>query len=98
MSLSQSTSTHCPYCALQCGMHAIVREHGIEIAGNTKFPVNEGGLCVKGWTAAGTLRHPDRLLTPLARNANDTLVPVGWDVALDRIAVVVSARPGVSRT
>jgi assimilatory nitrate reductase catalytic subunit len=85
MSLSQSNTTHCPYCALQCGMHAIVREQGIEIAGNTKFPVNEGGLCVKGWTAAGTLRHPERLLTPLARNATNTLVPVGWDVALDRI-------------
>ena len=63
MSLSQSSATHCPYCALQCGMHAIVREHGVEITGNTKFPVNEGGLCVKGWTAgrcAAASRSPAR--------------------------------------
>ena len=70
-------------------MHAIVRERGIEIAGNTKFPVNEGGLCVKGWTAADTLQHPDRLLTPLARSASGALIPVEWDVALDRIVAAL---------
>jgi assimilatory nitrate reductase catalytic subunit len=83
--MSQATATHCPYCALQCGMHASVRDHDVDIAGNAKFPVNEGGLCVKGWTAAGTLRHPERLLRPLARNAANVLVPVEWDVALGRI-------------
>ncbi len=43
----------------------------IAITGNPKFPVNEGGLCAKGWSAADTLRHPERLLTPLARDGND---------------------------
>ena len=89
MNSSQSGTTHCPYCALQCGMHAIVRERGIEIAGNTKFPVNEGGLCVKGWTAADTLQHPDRLLTPLARSASGALAPVEWDVVLDSIVAAL---------
>jgi assimilatory nitrate reductase catalytic subunit len=53
MSLSQSSTTHCPYCALQCGMRAIVGEHGLDITGNTKFPVNEGGLCIKGQNRIG---------------------------------------------
>lgn len=79
-------ATHCPYCALQCGMY--VRGSGTEvtIAGNEQFPVNKGGLCVKGWTAASALAHPERLLTPLARNADGALVPVTWDEALNRIA------------
>ena len=34
-------------------------------AGDAAFPVNKGALCIKGWTAAATLAHPDRLTTPL---------------------------------
>ena len=41
------------------------RRQGIEVVGNAQFPVNKGGLCVKGWSAAATLGHPDRLRTPL---------------------------------
>ncbi len=67
-------------------MHVIPAGGVVTITGNPKFPVNEGGLCAKGWSAANTLRHPDRLLTPLARDENDTLAPVEWDEALDRIA------------
>ncbi|HET8844099.1 MAG TPA: molybdopterin oxidoreductase family protein, partial [Ktedonobacteraceae bacterium] len=49
------------------------------------FPVNQGALCIKGWTAGKTLVHPERLLTPLARNADGVLEPVTWDEALTRI-------------
>jgi len=55
------------------------------VAGNASFPVNKGALCVKGWTAPATLSHPDRLLSPLARHADGTLVPVTWDEALARV-------------
>ena len=60
-------ATHCPYCALQCGM--MLRERpgemgGVEV-GPRDFPTNRGGLCQKGWTAARLLDHPDRLTTPL---------------------------------
>src|SRR5579883_3358748 len=58
----------------------------VEITGNQRFPVNKGGLCVKGWSAAATLAHPERLLTPLARAASGELTPVTWDEALTRIA------------
>ncbi|HUK90002.1 MAG TPA: molybdopterin oxidoreductase family protein, partial [Blastocatellia bacterium] len=56
----------------------------MSVSGNEEFPVNKGALCVKGATAAVTLDHPDRLLTPLARNSRGMLVPVDWDHALDR--------------
>jgi assimilatory nitrate reductase catalytic subunit len=67
-------------------MHIVSADGKPATTGNPKFPVNEGGLCAKGWSAADTLRHPDRLLAPLARDANDRLAPVEWDDALDRIA------------
>ncbi len=81
-----SVATHCPYCALQCGMYLKGPRENATVAGNASFPVNKGGLCVKGWTAPGTLSHPDRLLSPLVRDAGGTFVPVTWDEALTHIA------------
>lgn len=54
--------THCPYCALQCGM--LLSSAG-EITPRTDVPANAGGaLCQKGWTAAELLRPSRRLTTP----------------------------------
>jgi len=78
--------THCPYCALQCGMHIVRDADSVKVFGNAKFPVNEGGLCLKGWSAAATLNHPDRLRTPLVRDTDGDLVPASWDDAVARIA------------
>ncbi len=56
------------------------------------FPVNRGGLCQKGWTAASLLTHPERLTSPLIRDRRgDELRPVGWDEALDRVAEEIRA-------
>jgi len=81
-----ATATHCPYCAFQCGMRISGAGNDPAIVGDPEFPVNKGALCIKGWTAAATLSHPERLATPLARDAAGTLVPVSWDEALDRVA------------
>ncbi len=89
--VSTAVSTHCPYCALQCGMDLTCDADRIDVAGNRRFPVNEGGLCLKGWSAAATLRHPDRLLSPLARSAEGTLEPVSWEIAIEKIAHAMRA-------
>jgi assimilatory nitrate reductase catalytic subunit len=81
-----TTATHCPYCALQCGMHLSSEQGAIAVHGNAKFPVNRGGLCVKGWTAAATLAHADRLREPLVRGSDGQLSPASWDAALNRVA------------
>ncbi|GGQ74128.1 molybdopterin oxidoreductase [Couchioplanes caeruleus subsp. azureus] len=88
------TETHCPYCALQCGIRltpVIPRVH-LEPA---DFPVNRGGLCAKGWTAAELLDHRDRLLSPLVRedpaDRRSPLRPATWDEALDRIVTAIRA-------
>jgi len=54
------------------------------------FPVNRGGLCQKGWTAAELLNNPERLRSPLVRDSRSApLRPATWDDALDRIVRAV---------
>jgi assimilatory nitrate reductase catalytic subunit len=73
-------ATHCPYCALQCGMSL----SGATVAPR-EFPTNRGGLCQKGWTAGSLLNTAGRLTTPLIRRVGE-LVPTSWDEALDVVA------------
>jgi assimilatory nitrate reductase catalytic subunit len=79
--------THCPYCSLQCGITLDTSVRPVVLAAQERFPTNLGGLCAKGWTAAELLEHPERLTTPLVRDARDQpLRPATWDEALDRVA------------
>lgn len=83
--ISDGTATHCPYCAFQCGI-VLRRQSGRPVVTpRPDFPVNRGALCIKGWTAAETLDHPERLQTPLVREAG-VLRPTSWDEALNRVA------------
>jgi assimilatory nitrate reductase catalytic subunit len=86
------TDTHCPYCAFQCGMTLVPDGDRLTVAARN-FPVNKGGMCRKGWTAADLLDPgTDRLTTPLIRDRKDEpLRPVSWDEALDRIAAGIQA-------
>ncbi|MGW3987409.1 molybdopterin oxidoreductase family protein [Streptomyces sp. NPDC004830] len=81
------TPTHCPYCALQCGMNLTPAPDGsVAVSERTDFPVNRGALCGKGRTAPELLAREVRLTSPLVRGGDGTLVPASWDDALDRIA------------
>jgi assimilatory nitrate reductase catalytic subunit len=81
-----ATPTHCPYCALQCGMNLTPAPDGtVEVSERADFPVNRGALCGKGRTAPAVLSSRVRLTSPLVRSEG-TLVPATWDEALDRIA------------
>ncbi|KAB1146286.1 molybdopterin oxidoreductase family protein [Streptomyces luteolifulvus] len=89
---NSATPTHCPYCALQCGMNLTPAPDGtVEVSERADFPVNRGALCGKGRTAPAVLSSRVRLTSPLVRSEG-TLVPASWDEALDRIA------EGLSRT
>jgi assimilatory nitrate reductase catalytic subunit len=87
------TPTHCPYCALQCGM--VLRPGGtagVEVTEWPDFPTNRGALCGKGRTAAELLAPAGRLTTPLVRDGRGTpLRPAEWDEALDRVAGALTA-------
>ncbi|MFB6845305.1 molybdopterin oxidoreductase family protein [Streptomyces sp. NPDC056373] len=82
-----ATPTHCPYCALQCGMNLTPAPDGtVEVSERADFPVNRGALCGKGRTSAAVLARNVRLTSPLVRDEGGTLVPASWDEALERIA------------
>ncbi|MDN5381182.1 MULTISPECIES: molybdopterin oxidoreductase family protein [unclassified Streptomyces] len=84
---SSPTPTHCPYCALQCGMNLTPAPGGgAEVTERADFPVNRGALCGKGRSAPAVLSSRVRLTSPLVRSGDGTLVPAGWEEALDRIA------------
>lgn len=99
------TATHCPYCALQCGMNlamnpadscradALRESAGFALRVLPRdFPTNKGGLCQKGWTSTDLLRHPERLTTPLIRdNRKDSFRPATWEEALNRVAAALTA-------
>jgi assimilatory nitrate reductase catalytic subunit len=55
------------------------------VVGDADFPVNNGRLCVKGWSAAELLTRDDRLTAPLVRSRGE-LRAASWDAALDRVA------------
>ncbi len=81
------TKTHCPYCSLQCGMTLQLTGRTLAVQEWREFPVNEGALCRKGWTATGLRGHRERLTSPLVRDrTSGELRIAGWDEALDLVA------------
>ena len=87
MSPSPAAPTHCPYCALQCGMMVGRDDNGAWAVSPRDFPTNKGGLCRKGFTAASLLDSPERLKRPLLRREKrGALEPASWEEALDFVA------------
>ena len=83
---SPQTRTHCPYCSLQCGM-TLTGTRTTTVEAWPEFPVNEGALCRKGWSATGLLGHRERLTTPMVRDrATGAWSSASWDEALDLVA------------
>jgi assimilatory nitrate reductase catalytic subunit len=78
--------THCPYCAFQCGMLWDETGGNAQVSGDPHFPVNNGQLCIKGWTSAALLKHPQRVTNPQLRGASGDWLRCSWDEALDFIA------------
>lgn len=82
------TATHCPYCALQCGMNLRPGADGagVTVEERADFPVNRGALCGKGRTAPAVLSSRVRLTEPLVRTHAGQLEPATWEEALDTVA------------
>lgn len=76
-------TTHCPYCALNCGLQ--LGHDGSTISGTIRWkgsPLTGGALCSKGVSAFEQVNHPDRITMPLRRRGND-FEEIGWEEALD---------------
>jgi anaerobic selenocysteine-containing dehydrogenase len=79
--------TACPRnCYSTCSLEVTV-ESG-RIARITGLPANRAtpeGPCIKGLSYVERAHSPERITRPLGREADGSLVPISWDIALDRI-------------
>ena len=74
--------TTCPYCGCGCGLLLEVLDGKlIGTLPSKTSPVNEGKLCVKGWTVHEFVTSPMRLTRPMVRNEG-SLVQSSWNDAL----------------
>src|SRR6185295_20320979 len=80
-------ATTCRECAAGCGVRVRVREgRAVKLEGNPDSPINRGRLCSRGQAAIQGLYNPDRVQTPLARNAAGELAAITWDQASETLA------------
>jgi len=83
--------TTCPFCGCGCQMFLEVMDG--ELIGTLPVKnarMNQGKLCIKGWSAHEFVQSPDRLTQPLVRK-NGKLVETSWEEALDTVASTLSA-------
>jgi len=79
--------TTCPYCGVGCGVLAQPDGMGgAAIAGDPAHPANLGRLCSKGAALGDTVGLAGRLLYPMLRQTDDTLVRADWSTALAAVA------------
>ena len=78
--------TTCPYCGCGCGMLLEVLDGKLvgTLPSKTAL-VNEGKLCVKGWTVHEFVTSPKRLTKPMVRKDGE-LEETSWDEALNMAA------------
>jgi len=79
----KTVPTTCPYCGCGCGLLLEVLDGKlVGVLPSKTAPVNQGRLCVKGWTVHEFVNSPKRLTKPLVRR-DGTLQETSWDEALD---------------
>jgi formate dehydrogenase major subunit len=82
----RTATTTCGYCGVGCRLETrAIDGRIVSIRPALDGPANEGHTCLKGRFAHGFTRSPDRLRTPLIRDAGGELRPASWEEALDRI-------------
>ena len=78
-----TTTAVCGFCSTGCGLKIHLRDGAaVNLSPETRYPVNLGMACPKGWEALNVLKSDDRATTPLLRGAGGALEPVDWHTAL----------------
>src|SRR5689334_16201494 len=81
--MTVTTRLHvCELCETGCGL-AVDFEGGVPIAvrGNDDDVFSRGFTCPKGLASLALDRDPDRLRSPMKRDAKGEFHPIGWDEA-----------------
>lgn len=83
MQADTTTTAVCGYCATGCGLRIHLRDgEAVGVTPQTKFPVNLGMACPKGWESLRVLESDDRATEPLRRGPDGSMTPISWDDAL----------------
>jgi len=79
--------TTCPYCGCGCGLYLHVDDNGelVGVSPSRSHPVNEGRLCIKGWSAHEFVQSPERLTKPLIKE-NGKFREAEWDEVIQLVA------------
>jgi len=74
----------CGYCSTGCNLNISMKDgEAVSLSPATRYPVNLGMACPKGWQALEVLDAPDRGKVPLLRrNRNGNPEPVSWPDAM----------------
>jgi anaerobic selenocysteine-containing dehydrogenase len=76
----------CPLCEATCGLELTLSDDGVErIRGDADDVFSHGFICPKGASLKELHDDPDRLRTPLVRDAAGELRPASWDEAFGEI-------------
>src|ERR1700690_3747340 len=83
----EHVGTICAHCSNGCKTTLGVRNNVIERANNRdRSGINGEFLCLKGRYAGDFTDHPERLLTPLVKNAAGEFEQVSWARAIETVA------------
>ena len=87
-------NTTCTECPAHCGLSAKVVEkqinnqlgrYPIKLEGIAGHPINDGKLCMRGQSSLTRLYHPERLRTPMMKDADGRMAPCTWEEAFAAI-------------
>jgi anaerobic selenocysteine-containing dehydrogenase len=72
----------CPLCEATCGLEiTLAGEEVVSIRGDEDDVFSQGFICPKGYALKELHNDPDRVRTPLIRNADGGFSPATWDEA-----------------
>ncbi len=90
MTQTQSVTTRyhvCELCETGCGLAVEVQNGQLQqVRPNERDVFSRGFICPKGLALPELERDPDRLRTPVRREADGTFRPISWEEALDTAA------------
>jgi predicted molibdopterin-dependent oxidoreductase YjgC len=82
----ETVLTTCTYCGCGCGfLLEVLDGRVVGTLPQKDHPINEGGLCIKGWNAHEFVHDQGRLKSPLMKK-DGSLKEVSWDEALNEIS------------
>jgi anaerobic selenocysteine-containing dehydrogenase len=87
-----TTTMVCGFCSTGCGLTVHLRDgHAVALTPSSKYPVNLGMACPKGWEALTPLGAPDRARFPQIRRANGKFERASWEDAMTEMCARIRA-------